>query len=154
MIFSNGSSGRETNTDEVFIVTGATSGVGKALAQILYSHNAKVYLGARSQAKALEVIKQIKSQSPNSNGDAIFLYLDLEDLTTIKGSVQEFLSKEDRLDVLWNNAGVMGPVPGLKTKQGYELQLGTNTVAPFLFTKLLIPILMHTAKKSPQDPSE
>jgi len=95
------------------------------------------------------VTKQIKSQFQNSTGDAIFLCLDLEDLTTIKGSVQEFLSKEDRLDVLWNNAGVMGPVPGLKTKQGYEPQLGTNTVAPFLFTKFLTPILMHTAKNSP-----
>jgi len=43
--FFHGSFGRETNPDEVFIVTGATPGVGKALAQILYSNNAKVYLG-------------------------------------------------------------------------------------------------------------
>jgi len=41
----------------------------------------------------------------------------------------------------------MSPVPGLKTKRGHELQLGTNTVAPFLFTKLLIPILIRTAKE-------
>jgi retinol dehydrogenase-12 len=52
------------------------------------------------------------------------------------------------LDVLWNNAGVMVPPQGSKTKQGYELQLGTNDVAPFLFTKLLTPTLVNTAKES------
>jgi retinol dehydrogenase 12 len=145
----NGLPDHKANTLKVFIVTGATSGVGKELAQILFSHNAKVYIGARSKDKALEVIKQIKAQFPHSKGDIIFLYLDLEDLTTIKKSVEDFLSKEERLNVLWNNAGVMGPVPGLKTKQGYELQLGINTVAPFLFTKLLTPILIRTAKSSP-----
>jgi hypothetical protein len=51
--------------------------------------------------------------------------------------------------VLWNNAGVMIPPQGSKTKQGYELQLGTNNVAPFLFTKLLTPILIKTAKLEP-----
>ena len=140
--------GQETNKNKVFIVTGATSGVGRELAKILYAHNAKVYIGARSEGKALEVIRQTKSQYPGSTGDIVFLPLNLEDLTTIRRSAEEFLSKEDRLDVLWNNAGVLGPVPGLKTKQGYELQLGTNTIAPFLFTKFLTPILVRTAKMS------
>lgn len=79
----------------------------------------------------------------------MFLRLDLDDLTTIKASAQEFLSKEEKLNVLWNNAGVMTPPQGSKTKQGYELQLGINNVAPFLFTKLLTPILIKTAKSAP-----
>lgn len=79
----------------------------------------------------------------------MFLHLDLDDLTTIKSSADDFLSKEDRLDVLWNNAGVMVPPQGSTTKQGYEAQLGTNNVAPFLFTKLLHPILARTAKQAP-----
>lgn len=79
----------------------------------------------------------------------VFLHLDLDDLTTIKKSAEEFLSKETKLDVLWNNAGVMIPPQGSKTKQGYELQLGTNNVAPFMFTKLLTPILAATAKTAP-----
>ena len=45
----------------------------------------------------------------------------------------------------------MTPPQGSQTKQGYELQLGTNNVAPFLFTKLLRPILAETAKKAPAD---
>ncbi|KAH6678721.1 hypothetical protein B0J14DRAFT_329303 [Halenospora varia] len=134
---------------KVFIVTGATSGVGKELTQILFSHNAKVYLAARSSEKALATIEAIKKAHPNSKGEAVFLKLDLDDLTTIKGSAQEFLSKEQKLDVLWNNAGVMVPPQGSTTKQDYELQLGTNNVAPFLFTKLLTPILSKTATTAP-----
>lgn len=134
---------------KVFIVTGSSSGVGKELAQILYAKNAKVYVAARSEEKANAAISNIISKFPNSKGALIFLKLDLEDLSTIKKSAEEFLSKEDKLDVLWNNAGVMMPPQGSKTKQGYELQLGTNNIAPFLFTKLLTPTLVHTAKTAP-----
>ena len=57
--------------------------------------------------------------------------------------------KEARLDVLWNNAGVMNPPAGSKTRQGYEQQLGVNTIAPFLFTWYLRHILVATAKVAP-----
>jgi retinol dehydrogenase-12 len=134
---------------QVFIVTGSSSGIGKELAQILYSHNAKVYVAARSAEKANQAIDAIKSAFPNSKGVLEYLHLDLNDLTTIKNSAEKFLSKEERLDVLWNNAAVMVPPRGSKTKQGYELQLGTNNIAPFLFTKLLTPILQKTAKTVP-----
>jgi NAD(P)-dependent dehydrogenase (short-subunit alcohol dehydrogenase family) len=134
---------------QVFIVTGSSSGVGTELAQILYSHNAKVYFAARSAEKTAATIESVKTAFPNSKGQAVYLHLDLDDLTTIKASANEFLSKEDKLNVLWNNAGVMVPPQGSKTKQGYELQLGTNNVAPFLFTKLLTPILIKTAKSEP-----
>jgi len=133
---------------QVFIVTGASSGLGQELAQILYSRNAKVYVAARSQEKANNAIDSIKSAFPNSRGQLIYLHLDLNDLTTIKASADDFLSKEDKLNVLWNNAGVMATPQGSKTNQGYEMQLGINNVAPFLFTKLLAPILINTAKSS------
>lgn len=74
----------------------------------------------------------MKAAYPESKGKAIFLSLDLSDLTTIKSSADEFLAKESRLDVLWLNAGVMVPPQGLKTTQGYELQLGTNNRQSFL----------------------
>lgn len=136
---------------KVFIVTGASGGIGRALAEILYLHNAKVYVAARSEEKASKAISEVKSRVPESNGSLIFLHLDLDDLTTIKSTVEAFLRDNDRLDILWNNAGVMIPPQGSKTKQGYDLQLGTNNVAPFLFTKLLYPILAKTAKTAPAD---
>lgn len=134
---------------QVFIVTGATSGVGKELSDILYSHHATVYLAARSAEKANATMNILKSKHRSSKGDLIFLKLDLNDFATIRSSAEEFLRKEKRLDVLWNNAGVMIPPQGSKTKQSYELQLGTNNVGPFLFIKLLTPVLVDTAKSSP-----
>lgn len=129
-------------------MTGSSSGVGKQLAQILYSHDTKIYIATRSIEKADKAIADIKAAFPKSNGKLIFLYLNLDDLTTVKKSAEDFLSKETKLDVLWNNAGVMIPSQGSKTKQGYEQQLGTNCVAPFLFTQLLTPLLVNTAKNA------
>jgi len=136
-------------TGKVFIVTGASAGVGKALAEILYSHNATVYVAGRSETKGQKAIDDIKLKVPSSKGQVVFLQLDLADLTTIKKSADEFLAKETRLDVLWNNAGVMVPPQGSKTAQGYELQLGTNCLGAFLFTKSLTPLLVETAKTAP-----
>ncbi|KAL3473206.1 hypothetical protein BJX99DRAFT_249074 [Aspergillus californicus] len=136
---------------KVFIVTGATSGYGLLLSTILYQHNAKVYLAARNTKKITEVIDDLKKQFPNSKGDLHPLGLDLSDLSTIKKSADDFLSKESQLNVLFNNAGVMFPPEGAKTTQGYELQLGTNCVGPHLFTKLLYPTLAQTAKTAPAD---
>jgi retinol dehydrogenase-12 len=97
----------------------------------------------------LKAIEAIKEAAPNSTGELAFLHLDLADLTTIKSSAEEFLSKETKLHVLFNNAGVMCPPQGSKTPQGYELQLGTNNIGTFMFTKFLTPILITTARKEP-----
>ncbi|SPO01770.1 related to Oxidoreductase, short-chain dehydrogenase [Cephalotrichum gorgonifer] len=131
---------------KVYIVTGANSGVGLEVARILYSKHAKVYVAARSEEKAKDAIKAIKDSHPDANGQLTFLKLDLADLTTISQSANEFLSKENKLHVLFNNAGVMRPPNGSVTPQGYELQLGVNNVGTFMFTKLLTPILAQTVK--------
>lgn len=130
-------------------MTGSNTGVGKELAQILFSKNAKVYVAARSEDKANNAIEEIRQANPNSTGELAFLPLNLSDLTTIKSSAESFLAKENKLHVLFNNAGVMTPPKGSKTTQGYELQLGVNNIGPFLFTKLLTPTLVSTAKAEP-----
>ncbi|KAF5552859.1 short-chain dehydrogenase [Fusarium mexicanum] len=136
---------------KVFIITGASGGLGKELASILYQKNGKIYMAARSRSKTDEVMRDIKAAHPNSTGSMIFLPLVLDDLTTIKSSAQEFLAQESRLDVLYNNAGVMVPPQGSKAVQGYELQIGVNNLAPFLFTHFLHPILAATAQIAPKD---
>ncbi|KAF5337815.1 hypothetical protein D9758_015699 [Tetrapyrgos nigripes] len=155
-------------TGKVMIVTGANTGIGKDTVKALLEHNAKVYLGARSQAKAEAAIEDLRQKTGK---EAIWLKLDLADLKSVKAAVEEFSSKESRLDVLFNNAGVMGPNFEDLTAQGYDLQWGTNVLGPsyfaswsinaisyrvllssighFYLTKLLLPILISTAEKNP-----
>lgn len=138
-------------TGKVCIVTGSNTGIGREVANILYSKNASVYVAARSETKAADAIVNIKEANPSSKGSLQYLHLDLSDLATIKASAMGFLAKENQLHLLINNAGVMNPPAGSRTKQDYELQLGTNCVAPFLFSKLLTPVLKKTAKESPEN---
>ncbi|KAI1180453.1 short-chain dehydrogenase [Nemania sp. FL0916] len=135
---------------KVYIVTGANTGIGKEAARILYSKNAAVWVAARNLEKGANAVASIKEAHPSSEGRLELLQLDLSDLTTVKASADAFLAKEKRLDVLINNAGVMIPPHGSKTAQGYELQLGTNCLGPFLFTQLLTPMLIATAKSAPK----
>ena len=135
---------------KVYCITGANTGVGYQVASILYGRNAKVYVAARTESKALAAIDAIKKEHPSSKGKLEFLRLDLSDLSTIKASADDFLSREDKLHWLNNNAGVMVPPKGSKGAQGMDLTYQTNILGPFLFTKLLMPILKKTADKEPK----
>ena len=135
---------------KVFLVTGANTGVGYQVAGVLYAHNAKVWVAARTESKALQAIESIKKEHPKSRGKLEYLYLNLSDLSTIKASAEDFLSREDKLHWLDNNAGVMVPPNGSKGAQGMDLTYQTNILGPFLFTKLLLPILRRTSEKEPQ----
>ncbi|OKL64712.1 hypothetical protein UA08_00525 [Talaromyces atroroseus] len=130
---------------KVYVVTGSNTGIGKEVASVLYSQHARVYVAARSAERAATAIADIEKLYPDSKGSLEFLRLDLADLSTIKGTVEEFLAKENKLNVLFNNAGLQTPNPGT-TKQGYEIQLGVNCLGTFLLTKLLTPILIQTAQ--------
>lgn len=145
---------------KVFIITGGYSGVGFELAKILFSANGTVYVAGRDEARASAAIEQIKAAFPNNStnsdseaagpgGKVEFLYVDLSDLSTVKGCVKTFLEKEKRLDVLWNNAGISMPPQGSMTAQGHEAMMGTNCLGPFLLTSLLLPILKSTAQTAP-----
>ncbi|KIK06119.1 hypothetical protein K443DRAFT_674678 [Laccaria amethystina LaAM-08-1] len=131
---------------KVIIITGANAGVGKETAKVLVARDAKVYIAGRSQERVEQAIQDIKTETGN---EALFLKLDLADLTSIKAAAEEFQRKETRLDILYNNAGVMAPPVADVTAQGYDLQFGTNTLGHFYFTKLLLPTLLATAKASP-----
>lgn len=100
----------------VCIVTGGYAGVGKELSKILYGKNATVYIAGRSEEKGKNAIEEIKKAHPSSDGRLEFLKVDLSDLTTIKASAEDFTRREQRLDVLTNNAGVMNPPVGSKGK--------------------------------------
>ncbi|KAI2609925.1 NAD(P)-binding protein [Hypoxylon fragiforme] len=134
---------------KVYVISGANTGIGKILAQILYSKNARVIITARSQEKGDKTIEDIKREVPVSKGELIFVRMDLADLNQVKTAAHEILQREDRINVLFNNAGVMVLKGEPKTVQGYEEQLGVNNVGTHLFTQLLAPTLVRAAQNEP-----
>ncbi|KZW00579.1 NAD(P)-binding protein [Exidia glandulosa HHB12029] len=125
---------------KVAIVTGANVGIGKETAKELLVHGAKVYVAARSRTKAEAAIADLKGETGK---DALFLELDLSDLVAVKRAAETFSAQEPKLNILIANAGVWcAPVDQL-SKQNYDLQLGTNVLGHYYFTKRLLPVLQN-----------
>lgn len=134
---------------KVIVVTGGNSGCGKESVLQLAKHNpACIYLAARTQAKCDDAVKDIKAVAPNAN--IKFLELDLASLASVKQAADRLLSENERLDILMNNAGIMAHPHGL-TKDGYEVQFGTNHMGHALLTRLLLPLLQKTAAQPGSD---
>ena len=110
------------------VVTGATGGIGLATARALASANARVVLAVRDVEKGRRVAATIA-------GETEVRALDLADLASVRRFAEGWT---DQVDVLVNNAGVSVPTRRL-TKDGFELQLGTNHLGPFALTNLLLP---------------
>ncbi|KAF8662080.1 hypothetical protein AX16_001190 [Volvariella volvacea WC 439] len=147
------------------------NGIGKETVKALLTHNAKVYLAARSTEKASQAINNLLLETVK---EAVFLKLDLSNLKSIKRAAEEFQSKEKELHILFNSAGVMFPPIEEITTDGYDLQFGTNVLGKDTFawycsigmlmlsynlqvitislnTKLLLPTLLSTAKNTPEE---
>lgn len=135
----------EPQDGRVFLITGGYSGIGRELAQMLYRKNGRVYIAGRSHEQGKKAIDDIKAAETASSGIIEFIHLELDDLSSIKASVEAFKAHETKLDVLFNNAGVSQPPLGSVSKQGIELQLATNCLGPFLLTQLLQPLLAAAA---------
>ena len=133
---------------KVYIITGGASGVGAELAEILYNAGGTVYIVGRSEANALHAISRMTECCGDSAkaGKLNFLHVDLADLATIKPAASKFLAAEQRLDILFNNAGVSLPPVGSTSAQGLELMMATNAVGPHLLTQLLLPLLRITVE--------
>jgi NAD(P)-dependent dehydrogenase (short-subunit alcohol dehydrogenase family) len=129
----------------VYIITGATAGVGLSLAKLLYGLNATVYVGGRSLARCNQGIEAIKTSVSGAKGHLKPFAANLSDLRTIKPAVEAFLTEEYRLDVLFLNAGVRTTLPDSKTVNGYDLELGTHCLASFLLVSLLQPTMANVA---------
>lgn len=131
---------------QVIIVTGGNSGIGRETCKALLNKGAKVYLAARNKSKAEEAIEWLKNETGGKT--AVFLQLDLANLDSIRKAAAEYKEKEQELHVLFNNGGVMSTPLEMKTANGYDAQFGTNVLGHYLFTMLLLPVLIHTAKNS------
>ncbi|MEU4233161.1 oxidoreductase [Nonomuraea sp. NPDC026600] len=117
------------------IVTGANSGIGLPTALELARHGARVIMATRSAAKGGAAVEEIRRAVPGAEVE--HGTLDLADLA----SVRSFAAGVDRVDLLVNNAGI-GMVPRQLTRDGFELQFGTNHLGHFALTGLLLPLLL------------
>lgn len=126
------------------------AGLGKQTIAYLSSHKpARIYLAARTASKARDAIADIKSSVPNAC-EIVHLPLDLTSFSSIAEAANTFKARESRLDILINNAGIMAS-PYDTTKEGYEVQFGTNHMGHALLTKLLLPTMLETAKQPDAD---
>jgi NAD(P)-dependent dehydrogenase (short-subunit alcohol dehydrogenase family) len=148
----SGKFGANTTADEALegidlrgklvLITGGSSGLGQESARALAAKGAHVVLTARDAAKGRGVVDGIVASTGNRNVE--LEELELDSLASVRAFAQRFLAKHDRLDVLLNNAGVMACPLG-HTKDGFELQFGTNHLGHFLLTCLLAPALKKAA---------
>jgi len=126
---------------KMVIVTGGGSGIGFEAARVLATKGAEVILAIRTLEKGERAMNKIKATYPAAK--VSLMHLDLGDLKSIHSFTEEFLKKHKSLNLLINNAGVMIP-PFKHTKDGFELQFGTNHLGHFALTGLLLPLLLAT----------
>ncbi|MEU4450741.1 SDR family NAD(P)-dependent oxidoreductase [Nocardioides sp. NPDC023903] len=118
----------------VAIVTGANTGLGFETARMLAGHGAHVVLAVRDVEKGKQAAARI-------DGDVSVQVLDLTSLDSIRSAAADLRAAHPRIDLLINNAGVMY-TPKQTTKDGFELQFGTNHLGHFAFTGLLLDHLL------------
>ncbi len=129
--------------DQVILVTGATDGLGKAVARELASRRATVLLHGRDTARGEATLHEIRQATGN---DRLRVSLaDFSSLAQVRRLAEAILAGTERLDLLINNAGVGGRSPRQESQDGHELRFAVNYLAPFLLTHLLLPLLRRSA---------
>ncbi|XP_026173846.1 retinol dehydrogenase 14b [Mastacembelus armatus] len=134
----------DTMRGKTVIVTGANSGIGKALAGELLKLRARVIMACRDQRSAEEAAQDIKNQAGPEQGEVVIKHLDLASLRSVRRFCEEIYKEESKIDVLINNAGIY-QCPYTKTEDGFEMQLGVNHLGHFLLTHLLLDLLKTSA---------
>ena len=121
-------------TDRTAVITGANTGLGFETAKALAAKGAHVVIAVRDTGKG----KQAAAQMP---GDVTVQELDLTSLASIREAAEALRTGNDTIDLLINNAGVMTTPKGT-TKDGFELQFGTNHLGHFALTGLLLDAIL------------
>ena len=157
--YHNPKTGRRTA-----LITAGNSGVGWYTVLHLYLHGYVVYLAGRLRLRCRALISALEKRaariratySPEVTkmrpvGELHFLELDLALLSSVLAAVRALGNLEKHLNLLVNNAGVLAPPT--ETVDGFDLQLQTLYVAPFLLTTRLLPLLERGGRTAPESPS-
>lgn len=128
---------------KIAVVTGSNTGIGFQVALILADKGAHVVLACRNLEKAEAAREKMLKSSPHAQ---IFVEeLDLADLSNVEAFATRLKKSHQHVDILINNAGVMIP-PHSTTKDGFELQIGTNHFGHFALTSHMMPLLSAAEK--------
>ncbi|CAJ0590416.1 unnamed protein product [Cylicocyclus nassatus] len=129
----------------VAVVTGANAGTGLETVRGLNLAKVKVYMLCRNEERASEA--KIKLVQMGCNAERLIIVkCDLSDFSSIRACAKELLSKEDKIDILINNAGVLFLPKYQRTGDGHEMTWQCNHLGPFLLTQLLLPALEKAPK--------
>lgn len=126
----------------VCLVTGATRGIGAAMADALARLGATVVATGRSTERGQDLVSGISRRT--GNDDVHFLLADLASMAEVRGLARAFMERWDHLHVLVDNAGTVFPTRRT-TVDGYEEVFAVNHLAPFLLTGLLLPTMRSSA---------
>lgn len=142
--YFNGGTCHETADlkEKVVVITGANTGIGKETAIELAKMGARVIMACRSAERTKPAVADVQRLSGNPNVE--FMELDLSDLESVRAFARTFSAKYQKLHLLINNAGVMALPTRQTTKQGLEMQIGTNHFGHFLLTNLLLDRLKQS----------
>lgn len=128
---------------KTILITGSTDGIGQITSRMLLAEGHKVLIHGRSDAKVDKDLKTLKEEFPEADVDGYVA--DLSDMKQVITFADEVLSKYEKIDVLINNAGVF-VANDIETVDGFDLRFAVNTIAPYILTKKLLPILGNEAR--------
>src|SRR5215207_7759028 len=128
--------------EATILVTGATDGLGRRVAQVLVAMGAAVLLHGRSPQRLEATLEELRSQTSSEKANSYLA--DLSSLAAVRDLVERIFSEHDRLDVLVNNTGIIAR-ERKESEDGYELTFAVNYHSHFLLTRLLLPLLKDSA---------
>ena len=133
--------------EQTILITGATNGLGRALAAELAPTGATLLLHGRDQSRGRRTVEELIDES--GNRDIHFLRADLASLDEVRGLGGQVIAESPALHGLVNNAGIGTALPGggerMQSIDGYELRFAVNYLAGYLLTRRLLPLLKQSA---------
>lgn len=126
---------------KTILITGSTDGIGKLTAIKLAKEGHHIYVHARNEDKLQLVIAEIKEASNNQKVDGF--HADFSDIEEVSRMAERILTEVPKIDVLINNAGVFKSI-SLLNKNGLDLRIVVNYLAPYVLTKTILPVLKRS----------
>lgn len=128
---------------KTILVTGSTDGIGFETAKALVEFGHHVIVHGRNPAKVESVVQQLSALNTDSTIDSIVA--DLSKLSAVRDAIATLTQRLDKLDVLINNAGVFH-TPSVKTADDLDVRFAVNTIAPYMLTCDLMPLLGQSGR--------